>query len=302
MPDFADRFWTSRDGLKLHYRDYAARSGGAAGRPPLLCLPGLTRNARDFEELAARLSGDWRVLCPDMRGRGDSAYAKDSATYNPMQYVDDVALLLEQAGIARIVAIGTSLGGLMTMAMAMIMPDRIAGAVINDVGPVIEAAGLERIKGYVGQGRSFPTWMHAARAVEETQGAAYPDYEIADDRQGFECRRGAAQRCHHVRFKVDLEHCGRAVRHDGNFAELHESPPRARDQRITGADGCPSRAHLPVERRRGPGDEHHPARWRDERAGTPARRRQGAGMRHELPYGTKPRRAGIDVGCLGNPG
>ena len=180
MPDFADRFWTSRDGLKLHYRDYAARSGGAADRPPLLCLPGLTRNARDFEELAARLSGDWRVLCPDMRGRGDSAYAKDSATYNPMQYVDDVALLLEQAGIARIVAIGTSLGGLMTMAMAMIMPDRIAGAVINDVGPVIEAAGLERIKGYVGQGRSFPTWMHAARAVEETQGAAYPDYEIAD--------------------------------------------------------------------------------------------------------------------------
>ena len=180
MPDFADRFWTSRDGLKLHYRDYAARSGGAADRPPLLCLPGLTRNARDFEELAARLSGDWRVLCPDMRGRGDSAYAKDSATYNPMQYVDDVALLLEQAGIARFVAIGTSLGGLMTMAMAMIMPDRIAGAVINDVGPVIEAAGLERIKGYVGQGRSFPTWMHAARAVEETQGAAYPDYEIAD--------------------------------------------------------------------------------------------------------------------------
>ena len=180
MSEFADRYWTSRDGLKLHYRDYSSRNGGSAERPPLLCLPGLTRNARDFEDLAARLSNDWRVLCPDMRGRGDSAYARDSATYNPMQYVDDVSLLLEQAQIARFVAIGTSLGGLMTMAMALIMADRIAGAVLNDVGPVIEPAGLERIKGYVGQGRSFPTWMHAARAVEETQGAAYPDYEIAD--------------------------------------------------------------------------------------------------------------------------
>ena len=74
----------------------------------------------------------------------------------------------------RVVIIGTSLGGLMTMAMAMIMPQRIVGAVLNDVGPVIEPDGLERIRDYVGQGRSFPTWMHAARAVQETQGAAFP--------------------------------------------------------------------------------------------------------------------------------
>ena len=176
MSDFQDCHWTSHDGLKLHYRDYAGR----ADRPPVLCLPGLTRNARDFEELAARLSGEWRVLCPDMRGRGDSAYAKDSASYNPMQYVDDVAALLEQAEIARVVIIGTSLGGLMTMAMAMTMPQVIVGAVLNDIGPLIEPAGLERIRGYVGQGRSFPTWMHAARAVQETHGAAFPDYQIAD--------------------------------------------------------------------------------------------------------------------------
>ena len=176
MSEFSDRFWSSRDGLKLHYRDYPGRED----RVPVLCLPGLTRNARDFEGVAERLAGEWRVLCPDMRGRGDSAYAKDSATYNPMQYVDDIALLLEDQGIARFAVIGTSLGGLMTMVMGMIMPQRIAGAVLNDIGPQIEPAGLARIKDYVGQGRSFPTWMHAARALEEIQGPAYPDYQIGD--------------------------------------------------------------------------------------------------------------------------
>ncbi|MCB2074048.1 MAG: alpha/beta hydrolase [Novosphingobium sp.] len=176
MSDFEDRYWSSRDGLTLHYRYYAGRED----RPPLLCLPGLTRNARDFENLAERYCGEWRVLCPEMRGRGDSDYAKDSTTYNPLQYVDDITALLEQAGIERFVAIGTSLGGLMTMVMAMTMQERIAAAVLNDIGPVIEPAGLERIQGYVGQGRNFPTWMHAARAIEEGQSVAYPDYEIAD--------------------------------------------------------------------------------------------------------------------------
>ena len=176
MSEFSDRFWSSRDGLKLHYRDYPGRED----RVPVLCLPGLTRNARDFEGVAERLAGEWRVLCPDMRGRGDSAYAKDSATYNPMQYVDDIALLLEDQGIARFAVIGTSLGGLMTMVICMTMPERIAGAVLNDIGPEIEPAGLARIKDYVGQGRSFPTWMHAARALEEIQGPAYPDFQIGD--------------------------------------------------------------------------------------------------------------------------
>lgn len=180
MSHFTDCHWTSPDGLKLHYRDYPARSAAGAGRPPVLCLPGLTRNARDFENLAEHLSDGWRVICPEMRGRGDSDYARDSATYNPVQYVQDVAALLEQADIARFVVIGTSLGGLMTMVMAATIGDRIAGAVLNDIGPVIDEAGLARIRGYVGQGRSFATWMHAARALEESQAHAYPDYEISD--------------------------------------------------------------------------------------------------------------------------
>lgn len=176
MSEFADCHWTSRDGLRLHYRDYPGR----ADRPPLLCLPGLTRNGRDFEGLAARLAGEWRVICPDLRGRGDSAYAKDSASYNPLQYVDDLGQLFEQAGLEKVVAIGTSLGGILTMILALTGPERLAGAVLNDIGPVIEPAGIERIRGYVGKGGSFPTWVHAARAIEEAQAANFPDWQLAD--------------------------------------------------------------------------------------------------------------------------
>lgn len=181
MTEFEDRFWSSRDGLRLHYRDYAGPDdAGGESRPVVVCLHGLTRNARDFAGLAERMAGAWRVLCPDMRGRGDSAYARDSASYTPLQYVEDVELLLEEEGIGRIVAIGTSLGGLMTAILAAKNPGLIAGAVLNDIGPVIEPAGMARIREYVGQGRSFPTWMHAARALEESQGAAFPKFDVAD--------------------------------------------------------------------------------------------------------------------------
>ncbi|GGC09371.1 alpha/beta hydrolase [Novosphingobium endophyticum] len=175
MSDYEDRFWTSRDGVKLHFRDYAG-PGSPEGdaKPPVICLPGLTRNARDFELLAPRLAARWRVLCPDMRGRGDSEYAKDAATYNPVQYCEDVLALLDQENIGRFVAIGTSLGGLMTMGLALAAPERIAGAVLNDVGPLLEPVGLSRILDYVGQGRNFATWVHAARALEGTHGAAHP--------------------------------------------------------------------------------------------------------------------------------
>ena len=171
-----DRSWTSSDGLKLHFRDYA----GPADRPTILCFHGLTRNARDFEALAASLAGEWRVLCPDMRGRGDSDYARDPMTYTPAHYVADVEALLAAEGITRFVAIGTSLGGLMTMLLAAANPERVAAAVINDVGPEIEPAGLARIREYVGQGRSYETWVHAARALQEANRAIYPAWGLPD--------------------------------------------------------------------------------------------------------------------------
>lgn len=176
MAEYEDRYWTSSDALRLHFRYF----DGDASRPAIICLPGLTRNARDFEDLAARLAGKWRVLCLEMRGRGDSDYAKDPMTYQPLQYLQDVEALLAQEGIDRFISIGTSLGGLLTMLLAISNPDRIAAAVLNDVGPEVSAEGLERIRGYVGQGRNFETWMHAARALQESSGDVYPDWEIAD--------------------------------------------------------------------------------------------------------------------------
>ena len=173
---YSEGEWTSVEGLTLRYRDYPGR----ADRPPLLCIPGLTRNCRDFEPVAERFAGEWRVIAIDLRGRGQSDYARDPASYMPMQYVADVATLLDQAGLERVVAIGTSLGGVVTMLLALTAPERIAGAVLNDIGPEVEAAGLARIRDYVGQGRSFPTWIHAARGLREQGGVAYPDFAVAD--------------------------------------------------------------------------------------------------------------------------
>lgn len=176
MAEFEDRHWTSEDGLRLHFRDYP----GAAGKPPVLCLPGLTRNARDYESLADRLAGQRRVLCLDWRGRGDSDYARDPATYVTPTYVRDLQALLDAERIDRFVSIGTSLGGMVTMLFAAAHAERLAGAVFNDVGPEVSPAGIARIRGYVGQGRSFETWMHAARALEESQREVFPDHATGD--------------------------------------------------------------------------------------------------------------------------
>ncbi|RYD54561.1 MAG: alpha/beta hydrolase [Sphingomonadales bacterium] len=174
--NYTDGFWWSRDELRLHYRDYA----GPADKPPILCFPGLTRNARDYELLAERLSGEWRVILVEFRGRGESAYAKDPMSYVPLAYLQDVEALLADQKIDRFVAIGTSLGGIVTMLLAGTGAERLAGVVLNDVGPEIDAAGLARIRTYVGKGVWHPTWMHAARAVAEGNADVYPDFQIED--------------------------------------------------------------------------------------------------------------------------
>ena len=171
-----DGYWWSNDGLRLHYRDYA----GSSERPPIVCLPGLTRNARDFETVAARLSPEWRVLVVDLRGRGESAYARDSMTYVPHVYVQDIERLLEDLGIGRFVAFGTSLGGIVTMLLAATGRARLAGALLNDVGPNIETKGLDRIRGYVGRQGAYSTWLHAARGIAESNAEVFPDYDLTD--------------------------------------------------------------------------------------------------------------------------
>jgi len=174
MAEFRDIYWWSSDGLRLHARDYP----GADDAPPVLCMPGLTRNARDFADVARSIAPARRVIAVEFRGRGESGYAKDPMSYVPLTYAQDVVALLDDQKIDRFVTIGTSLGGIVTMLLAGLVPGRLAGALLNDVGPEIEPAGLARIRGYVGKPSTWPTWMHAARGVQEGNAAAYPDWGI----------------------------------------------------------------------------------------------------------------------------
>ncbi len=176
MASWEDRYWTSRDGLKLHYRDYA----GPADRPPLVCLHGLTRNTRDFENLAERLAGEWRVIGVDFRGRGGSEHDSESARYMPPVYAADVLQLLDELGVAEAVFIGTSLGGIVTMIVAGFASQRIAGALLNDVGPQLDKAGLDRIRGYVGTPLLFESWDDAADRLSAKYGDVHPAYGRAE--------------------------------------------------------------------------------------------------------------------------
>ncbi len=173
-----DHFWWSADGIRLHARIYDPPKPTKA--LPIMCMPGLTRNARDFSLLAPLLARNRRVYVLDIRGRGESGYAKDAMSYMPLTYVQDVTALLDAEGIDRFIAIGTSLGGLISMLIAAMQPARVAGVVLNDVGPQIEAAGLDRIRGYVGQSANFPTWVHAARSIAAANASVYPDWSLEE--------------------------------------------------------------------------------------------------------------------------
>lgn len=165
-PSFEDRFWTSSDGLQLYYRDYP----GSAERPPLLCLHGLTRNSRDFTQVAERYAGQFRVIAVDFRGRGRSEHDPVAARYLPPTYANDVLQLLRELGIEEAIFFGTSLGGLVTMIVAALEPQRIAATILNDVGPDLDRTGLERIGTYVGSDVSFADWDEAADYVAHLTG------------------------------------------------------------------------------------------------------------------------------------
>ncbi|KQX26084.1 MULTISPECIES: alpha/beta fold hydrolase [unclassified Sphingomonas] len=178
MASWEDGYWSSKDGLRLHYRDYPAAAG--VSRLPILCLPGLTRNARDFAAVADRLAGDRRIVAVELRGRGESERAKDPMSYVPATYLEDVSALIGEAGLDRFILFGTSLGGILSMLIVATMPGRVAGLLLNDIGPAIDPAGLVRIRGYVGRGGSYPTWLHAARSLADIHATAYPDYTLDD--------------------------------------------------------------------------------------------------------------------------
>ncbi|GMR17200.1 MAG: alpha/beta hydrolase [Gammaproteobacteria bacterium] len=170
----ADGYFRSADGLSLFFRDYPQRSASAA--TPVICLPGLTRNSEDFVGLAARLATQRRVITTDLRGRGRSEYDHDRSHYNPQQYVADVWELLALLAIDKVIVIGTSLGGLMAMIMAWQRPASVAGAVLNDIGPELDPAGLARVVETAALLPEVDTWQEAVQETRNNYRSSFPDW------------------------------------------------------------------------------------------------------------------------------
>lgn len=179
MSAFEERRWRSRDGLTLYARDYAA--AGDEGRLPVICLHGLTRNSKDFEEIAPVIAG-WgrRVIVPDVRGRGQSDRDPRPKNYRPPIYARDVVEMMAALGIERAVFLGTSMGGLITMTLMAIRPKAIAAAILNDVGPAIAPEGITRILSYAGKKIEISDWNDAADYVRRTNGVAFPEFGDED--------------------------------------------------------------------------------------------------------------------------
>lgn len=174
---YRDGYFTSQDGLRLHYRDYG---DPAAGTVAVLCLAGLTRNSRDFDALARHLAPRRRVLALDYRGRGLSASDPDPGNYRPETLMSDIGDLLTLSNCHHVVVVGTSLGGVLAMGMGAARPMALAGVVLNDVGPEIDTQGLDRIRAYVGR-EAVPESIEAgARQLAEMVGPAYPDFTEQD--------------------------------------------------------------------------------------------------------------------------
>ncbi|MFZ0257789.1 MAG: alpha/beta hydrolase [Gammaproteobacteria bacterium] len=222
--------YQSRDQRRLFYREFG---DPMAERLPVLCLPGFTRNSKDFVELATRLSEHRRVLCPDLRGRGQSDYDPDVDRYHAQIYLEDIWELLAVTGVQRAVVIGTSLGGLLAMMMAATRPQAVAGVVLNDVGPEIAPQGLARICEYIGRLPEVRTWSEALAQSKAVYELALPNLTDAEWEQ-FTKRQYAEDAYGVVRREYDSR-LGDALRRLGSasgdawelFAALKEVPTLA---------------------------------------------------------------------------
>jgi len=171
--DYRVHHYRSADGrLDLVARDYPAHEGA----PVLLMMHGLTRNSADFEPLLHKLAGRYRMIVPDQRGRGASQWDPDPAQYRPDVYAQDMLALMDDLGVSRAGLVGTSMGGLMAMVMQALRPDLAQAVIFNDIGPVLDPAGLARIQGYVGPGGKMAGWTEAAARTRAINAPAFPDY------------------------------------------------------------------------------------------------------------------------------
>ena len=188
---YREQRYASAEGLELHCRIYEPRAqhGAAAAIPGLtvLCLPGLTRNSRDFEALAPHLAARYRVVCPDLRGRGLSARDPQWRNYHPGTYIADLQRLLQALELERVAIIGTSLGGLLGMMLGAASPQCVAGLVLNDIGPEVDPRGIDRIKSYTGLLPPVRTWEEAVTQLRTVYGNAWPG--LSDEKWSVLVRR-----------------------------------------------------------------------------------------------------------------
>jgi pimeloyl-ACP methyl ester carboxylesterase len=182
VTDYVERRWASRDGFSLFARDYAGTDGGA--RLAVICLHGLTRNSKDFDDVAPLIARSGRrVIVPDVRGRGQSGRDPNPANYQPKIYARDVLEMMHLLGIPRAVFVGTSMGGIIIMTLAVLRSKAVAAAILNDVGPAIAPEGVARIMGYVGVGEEIRSWDDAADYMCRTMGVAFPGFAGRDWRR-----------------------------------------------------------------------------------------------------------------------
>lgn len=178
--DSTSIFVTAPDGLRLHVRSHGSRATDAL---PVVCLPGLTRTTTDFDELAHALASDRThprpVIVLDYRGRGQSEYDRNPANYSLAVELGDVLAVLGALDIGRAVFVGTSRGGILTMLLATVQPAAIAGAVLNDIGPVIDLKGLLRIKSYVGKLPPPKSYAEGAAILQRLFEAQFPKLDAA---------------------------------------------------------------------------------------------------------------------------
>jgi pimeloyl-ACP methyl ester carboxylesterase len=217
LDEETSRFTASTDGLRLHYRDLGPASSAAL---PVLCLPGLTRTSEDFGVLAAALAAGQgglgagvprRVLALDYRGRGGSARDPQAENYNVGVEAGDVLAVLAAARVGPAIFVGTSRGGLITLVLGATHPGLIRGTVLNDIGPVLEPAGLERIRGYVGKLPIPRNWDEAVGTIQGYAGSQFTglskDEWLAFARTTFVEREGTF----HGRYDPALMHALRAL-------------------------------------------------------------------------------------------
>lgn len=167
--EYNEHHYSSEDGLRLYYREYGA------GDRAVICLPGLTRNSKDFHEIALHLSSDYRVICPDLRGRGQSERDTNWKNYNIVVYLSDVLRLMDEALLERAIFLGTSLGALIAINLAHQHPARIEAVILNDMGPEVDPVGRARILASAGRYIEVQSWEDAAEQCRVKYGPAFPE-------------------------------------------------------------------------------------------------------------------------------